>query len=228
MSMVTKFLAGVALVVIAVLGFIYSGVFNVSTEWEDPALLKWVLVETREASVAAHAEGIQPPPLGGETQIANGFRSYREMCAVCHTPPGADDSPITQGLNPSPPDLTKQPDHAMSDAELFWVIKNGIRMTGMPAWGPTHGDAEIWDIVAFLKELPSIDAAKYQRLNEQTEKGHHSKGSAGHGTTNTNVKSHAEPKAEHSNGHGNVQKAIDSHHTDTAPIEYIEKATHGH
>jgi len=227
-NIVTKFIAGITLVIIAVVGFIYSGVFNVSTQWEDPALLKWVLVETREASVSARAEDIQSPPLGSATQIANGFRSYREMCAVCHTPPGASDSPITQGLNPTPPDLTIQPDHAMSDAELFWVIKNGIRMTGMPAWGPSHDDAEIWDIVAFLKALPSIDAAEYQRLNTQTAAGHHSKVSAGHGATETKVNTHAEPKAVHSNTHENVEQTTGSHHLDVAPIEYIDKATHAH
>jgi len=217
MNIVTKFLASIALVIIAVVGFVYSGIFNVSTQWEDPEWLKWMLIATREASVEARADDIQPPLLGGATQIANGFRSYREMCAICHTPPGESDSPITQGLNPSPPDLTKQPDHAMSDAELFWVIKNGIRMTGMPAWGPTHGDAEIWDIVAFLKALPSIDAAEYKKFNEQTAQGHGHSGADSQG---------------HKAGHGSESNAghaaTETHHGMQKQVEQLNKESRGH
>lgn len=172
MNIIVKLLASLLLLIIAVVAFVYSGIFNVSAQWEDPAVLRWLLVSTREASVEARAKNIIAPATGGEKQIENGFRSYREMCAICHTPPGGKDSPIKLGLNPSPPDLTKEADHKMTDAQLFWVIKNGVRMTGMPAWGVTHDDAEIWDIVAFVKALPEMDAVEYQRLNKQTIRGH--------------------------------------------------------
>jgi len=149
----------------------YTGVFNVATSWKDPALLRWVLVTTRESSIERRAQTIQVPALDRAQQIENGFRSYREMCAICHTPPGGKRSPLVKGLNPEPPDLSKNEDH-MSAAGLFWVIKNGIRMTGMPAWGPTHDDAEIWDIVAFVKTLPKMSAVDYRALESRLPQGH--------------------------------------------------------
>ncbi len=126
-----------AAAVISIIGglvFIYSGLFNVATAWEDPALVHWVLNTTHGGSVAKRAASIDVPPLGEAQQIEEGFRSYREMCAICHTPPGGTDSPTAQGLNPAPPDLAKYAEH-LSEAELFWSIKNGIRMTGMATTG---------------------------------------------------------------------------------------------
>ncbi len=213
MGFIAKLFASLIVVLIAVVGFVYSGIFNVSAQWEDPALLRWLLASTREASVESRAENIKSPILGSATQIKNGFRSYREMCAVCHTPPGGTDSPIKQGLNPSPPNLAVAEDHAMTEAQLFWVIKNGIRMTGMPAWGPSHDDAEIWDIVAFIKALPTIDADEYQRLNTQTTQGHGHSGSEPMATTQGHM--------DNTDNHSNPVEEVPA-------IEYIDNGTHAH
>ncbi|NOZ37730.1 MAG: cytochrome c [Gammaproteobacteria bacterium] len=161
----TTFAAFIALLVI------YTGMFNVATEWEDPAPIRWALVTTRENSIESRAASIEVPATRGDKQIDTGFRSYREMCAICHTPPGGTDSPITKGLNPAPPDLAKSAKH-MSAAELFWATKNGIRMTGMPAWGVTHKDGELWDIIAFVKKLPEMSKNEYLALDARLEKGH--------------------------------------------------------
>ena len=112
-------------VIIAGLLFIYTGTFNVSASWKDPALLEWLLIETREISIKSRAKNIQENGIitGSQSQIENGFRSYREMCATCHSAPGLAKSPLAKGLNPSPPDLTKKRGHEMSSTELFWVIK---------------------------------------------------------------------------------------------------------
>ena len=88
------------------------------------------------------------------------------MCVDCHLAPGMDSSEIRQGLLPKPPKLQEVVDE-WKPAELFWIIKNGVKMTGMPAWGPTHSDAKIWAIVAFLEKLPHMTAAQYQEMNEQ-------------------------------------------------------------
>jgi len=225
MSFMNKIFTSVMVIILAIVGFVYSGIFNVSAQWEDPALVRWLLVSTREASIEARADSITSPTLGGATQLENGFRSYREMCAVCHTPPGSTDSPINQGLNPTPPDLTKVNDHAMSNEELFWVIKNGIRMTGMPAWGPTHDDVEIWDIVAFLKELPNIDAAEYKRLGTQVASGH-AHGAASEKEVHmedrpaNNIEGHADNNTHHNS---DTKKSPADNHD-----KIIEQGTHGH
>ncbi len=160
----------IALAVLSVLTVIYTGAFNVATAWKDPALVRWVLVTTRESSIARRAQAVQAPVLDVANRIDNGFRTYREMCAICHTSPGGEVSPLAKGLNPEPPDLSKDEDH-MSVAELFWVIKNGVRMTGMPAWSPSLSDEELWDIVAFVKVLPNMSAADYRALDHRLSPG---------------------------------------------------------
>ena len=164
-------LGSLALVVVVPGVVIYTGGYDVSATRQDPALLRWVLVSVRESSVERRARDVQVPVLQGEDRLEHGFRSYREMCVVCHGRPGGERSPLAKGLNPQAPDLSR-PDHDMSAGELFWVMKNGIRMTGMPAWGRTHSDAELWDLVAFVKALPSMSAAQYGALDRRLPHGH--------------------------------------------------------
>ncbi len=174
----------VVLAISVMLAVMYTGVFNVATAWQDPALVRWVLVTTRESSIERRARDVQAPNLEGAARLENGFRGYREMCAICHGTPGGKPSPLAKGLNPEPPDLSEEAEH-MSAAELFWVTKNGIRMTGMPAWGPSHNDEELWDIVAFVKALPEISPAEYRALDRRLPPGHgdggHDNGSPHHG-----------------------------------------------
>jgi len=159
--------------------FAYSGIFNVATSWEDPGPVRWLLVTTRESSIKSHAKTISAPELGSREQIEDGYRGFRDMCVICHTLPGQKASPVAQGLNPEPPDLADEADH-MSAAELFWVTKNGIRMTGMPAWGPTHDDQELWDVIAFIKAMPELSEADYRSLEQLSAQGHGHGAGAGH------------------------------------------------
>ena len=194
----------ILILIASIIPVIFFGAFNVSAQWEDPPWLKELIIATREASIEKRAEDIDVPKLGTVEQIENGFRSYREMCAVCHVPPGGTKSPIALGLKPAPPDLSVVRDHAMSESELFWIIKNGIRMTGMPAWGASHGDDELWDIVSFVKALPGIDAAGYQKLDRET--------SPGHGHTSGN---------QHAEEDMHIKKKSVTDH-DTAPISDVQ------
>ena len=95
------------------------------------------------------------------------------MCLSCHGAPGKVQTEMSKGLNPQAPDLAES-SREMTAGELFWITKNGIKMTGMPAWGLTHTDDKIWPIVAFIKKLPEITGAEYDsmevRLKSQGEK----------------------------------------------------------
>lgn len=164
-------LGSLALVVVVLAAVIYTGRYNVSAMQGEPALLRWILVSVRESSVERRARDVQVPVLDDGGRLDRGFRSYREMCVVCHGRPGGERSPLARGLNPEAPDLSR-PDHDMSAAELFWVMKNGIRMTGMPAWGQTHSDEELWDLVAFVKTLPTMSVEQYVALDSRLPPGH--------------------------------------------------------
>jgi mono/diheme cytochrome c family protein len=98
--------------------------------------------------------------------MGDAFRAFKEMCTPCHGAPGKERGVIGKGLQPPAPDLSGAAQH-WKRAELFWVVKNGIKMTGMPAFGPTHSDDEIWLVVAFLQRLPNVNSAEYKQFEER-------------------------------------------------------------
>ena len=162
----------VALVVIALValtGFMYSGLYDVAASQPDSAALRWVLVTTRDRSIDHRASLITVPPLDDPKLIQEGFEHYHEMCTGCHLAPGIGSSEIREGLNPMPPVLA-QVVPSSSPAKLFWVIKNGVKMTGMPAWGTSHSDQMIWAMVAFLERLPTLTPAQYQAMEKEVGK----------------------------------------------------------
>lgn len=150
----------VLLVVIAGM-FVYSGGYNVAATVPDSRPMRRLLSFTSDRSVHAHAGEITTvPPLGDSAQLIEGAREYDAMCAQCHAAPGHDRGYVGKGLYPRPPHLTHV-FHDWNDREVFWIVKNGIKLTGMPAFGPTHDDASLWAIVAFLHRFPDMSPARY-------------------------------------------------------------------
>jgi len=166
-----KTIAVLAFVTVAVgLAVMYSGIINVAATYPHSPLTRWGLHTAMERSVSYHAKNIKVPPLDRPEMTLNGFRHYREMCMGCHLAPGISSSEIRKGLIPRPPKL-QQAVRGWAPAELFWIIKNGVRMTAMPAWGPSHSDEKIWEIVAFLKKFPDMTAAQYQAMGKKAGQG---------------------------------------------------------
>jgi mono/diheme cytochrome c family protein len=150
-----------------VVGYVYSGLYDAAAATPHSPPVRWLLSAAMRSSVERRAAGIVPPfSLENPERTRSGFAAYDDMCAVCHGTPGSEPSVIAQGLNPEAPDLADEADE-WSDGELFWIIKQGIRMTGMPAFGPTHDEGELWDVVAFVRQLPELDAQEYQRLRDE-------------------------------------------------------------
>ena len=141
----------VTLVVLGALSvaYIFSGIFNVSQLVPHKAVTKWVIRTTLHYSVQKRFEKITVPAFTDTSMIAEGFTHYNEMCVICHGAPGIEPGELVQGLYPRPPVFYKS-DDMPETGEAFWIIKNGIKMTGMPAFGPTHTDQQIWAITDFL------------------------------------------------------------------------------
>ncbi|HSS47995.1 MAG TPA: cytochrome c [Thermoanaerobaculia bacterium] len=158
----------VVLILLALAGiaFMYSGLYDVAASTPDNGLLKGILETTRDRSVEHRAEGIQPPKLDDPQMIKTGLVHYHEMCTTCHGAPGVKISDIGQGLNPYPPELAARRGGG-DPREAFWIVKNGLKMTGMPAFGVTHTDEEIWAIVAFLQKMPKLNPQEYQAMVQQ-------------------------------------------------------------
>ncbi|HEX9671494.1 MAG TPA: cytochrome c [Thermoanaerobaculia bacterium] len=142
------------------LGVIYSGAYDVAATTPDEGIVGWALETAQERSIERRARAVQVPPLDGPELLATGLVHYHEMCVTCHGAPGVPASEIGAGLNPFPPELAEEAEE-LGPGELFWVVKNGIKMTGMPAFGPTHTDEELWAIVAFVETLPEMSGEEY-------------------------------------------------------------------
>lgn len=158
----TAFVLAVLLVLAAFAGiFIYMGIYNIGA---DAPHWKWVyntLDELREQSITNYSKGIHPPAdLNDPKRISAGAGLYDEMCTGCHLGPGIERSELSQGLYPPAPELARGDD--LSPAQQFWVIKHGVKLTAMPAWGKTHNDQLIWDMVAFIRQLPKLNAQQYK------------------------------------------------------------------
>jgi len=168
-----SFLFLIVIVVLAAAAVAFSGVYNVAASEPHGGFAQWFLSAVSEASIERHSEDIEVPDLQSLDMRLAGINDFDSMCAECHTPPGRRDTPLAMGLNPPAPDLAEEAEE-MSPAELFWVTKNGIRMTGMPAWGASHSDDEIWPVIAFLQDLPELDGTEYTlMLKEAAGMGHH-------------------------------------------------------
>jgi len=161
-------LAGLlALTAVGTGAFIWSGAYNIAADDPHWPLTESVIRTVRDSSVEARLSGIAAPNLDDESLIRAGSGNYDAMCAGCHLEPGEDHSELSTGLYPSPPDLVR--DGIDDPAEAFWIIKHGIKMTGMPAWGKSMEDEYIWGMVAFLQRLPEMSADQYHELVEASE-----------------------------------------------------------
>ncbi len=146
-----------------------SGFYDVAADAPHSALAYRFIHYVRERSVAVRAAGVKVPPLTDPTMLIEGAEHYDAMCTGCHLAPGMAENEMRPGMNPKPPVLFRM---ARGDAaEQFWIVKHGIKMTGMPAWGATHTDEEIWNMVALLQKLPALSPADYRALVAKA--GHH-------------------------------------------------------
>jgi mono/diheme cytochrome c family protein len=144
---------------------IETGVYDVGMNNHDHPLVNQVIETAVKKSVQRHAQGIAEPPLADTALINLGAREYRP-CLGCHGAPGVPKGNIAKGLWPEAPDLSKTADE-WTPSELYWIIKNGLKFTAMPAWGPSHDDHELWAMTAFVHQLPKMSPAQYKELTER-------------------------------------------------------------
>ena len=143
--------------------YFFGGFHSVAGTAEDPAIVEWALVRVRTASINRHAQDQPPASIKDPGSVEAGARAFAAHgCANCHGAPGVNWAKFSEGLHPDPPDL-KDVVGELSPAQLFWVIRNGINMTGMPSFAQAGAnDDEIWSMVAFLKKLPTVSEADYK------------------------------------------------------------------
>jgi len=162
-----RILAGIGVLAIVIaLGvavFFFGGFFNIAASEEDPAIVNWALIKVRMASISRHARDASPVNLEDPNIVRAGAQAFAARgCSNCHGAPGVNWQKFSEGLEPDPPDL-KDVVKEREPAELFWVVKHGIKMTGMPSFGKIGAeDKEVWSIVAFIKKLPSVSEEDFK------------------------------------------------------------------
>ncbi|HLS86318.1 MAG TPA: c-type cytochrome, partial [Burkholderiales bacterium] len=144
-------------------GFVWSGLYDVSATDQHLAPTYYMLQKTMEKSVERRARDIEVPALGAPAQVRRGVALFREHCVQCHGGPGVAPEPFAMGLTPLATPLQRS-GLDRSPAYLYWIIRNGLKMTGMPAWKFRLDDTDLWALVAFVLELPRLTPAEYAAL----------------------------------------------------------------
>lgn len=151
------------------LAFLYSGVYDIAATSPHFDITRRAVRTVMEQSVKRQARDVKVPELDDPEKVHAGFRNFHTMCVTCHGAPGTAASELSKGLYPEAPNLAEAA-KGWTSAELYVIIKRGIKMSGMPAWEPTHSGEELWSLVAFLKVLPAMPAAEYQGAVEYYER----------------------------------------------------------
>lgn len=182
---------------------IYSGAYDVGADAPHTRPVYALLETARKRSISVRADDLQVPvDIGDPARIRQGAGNYDAMCTGCHLTPGAGETELSKGLYPKPPNLSLA---QVRPAEAFWAIKHGIKASGMPAWGKSMDDEYIWNMAAFLQELPKLDKARYDALVA---------GSGGHSHGGGETAGHAHAEAD------------GAHHEETAADGHTEGANH--
>jgi mono/diheme cytochrome c family protein len=186
------------LLVLVVLGtavFIWSGAYNIAADEPHWPLTEYAMETVRERSIAARASVVVVPDLVDEAMIQSGAGNYDAMCVGCHLQPGVQRTELSNGLFPAPPNLSRR--RIDDPAAAFWVIKHGMKMSGMPAWGKSMDDESIWGMVAFLQRLPDMSQERYEKLVEASG-GHQHGGTESAPTEDTEIEDHSKaPPHQH-------------------------------
>ena len=181
-------LAGIGLVVI------YTGGYNVAATAPHWDVTEWALNTLQHTSVGARADDVSGDLPTDTAALEHGFQHFHAMCVQCHGAPGFDRGELGKGMRPVPPRLELEA-HEWTNEEIFWITKHGIRLAGMPAFGETHSDEEVWQIAAFVRQLEDMTEAEYARLVSAMQSAAEA---AGNGTgAGTGGHSHAPGTAPH-------------------------------
>jgi len=166
--MVRGFVAGVigAILIALVAGYLLlqSGFIPANADAKAGGLELWVAGTSLNATLRNQAPKVPDPIALTDANLIQGISLYGQHCAICHgTASGAASaSPVARGLYPAPPQLADEGVEDDAEGVSYWKIKHGIRLTGMPAWGPTMNDRQIWTLALFLKHMDKLPPAAQQ------------------------------------------------------------------
>jgi mono/diheme cytochrome c family protein len=142
--------------------FVESGLYDIGADDHHTKLVFGIIVQLRNRSIETRSSGIEVHEITDQRRLAAGALHYHERCSGCHSAPGMPQSEIRIGMYPHPPSLAQE--EAQDPKRAFWIIKHGIKMSAMPSWSKVMNDDAIWEVVAFLRQMPDMTPEAYQEL----------------------------------------------------------------
>jgi mono/diheme cytochrome c family protein len=137
-----------------------------------PTALEALLARNaRHLAIPANTRNEHNPLAPSDQNLKEAMAHFADHCAPCHGNDGGGDTLYGRGLYPKPPDLRLAETQKLSDGELFWIIENGIRFTGMPGFAPPHGPQDDWKLVLFIRHLPQLTAEERAEMERDNPKG---------------------------------------------------------
>ena len=154
--------------VLMVVTFIWIGSRGISARAQPGRVETAVARTMRRLAIPRGDRSRQNPVAHSPEVVAEGMAHYADHCAACHANDGSGETEIGLGLYPKPPDMRLRATQSLTDGELFYIIENGVRLTGMPAWGTgTHKDEEsTWHLVHFIRELPRLTPERIEEMKQ--------------------------------------------------------------
>ncbi|HEX6267802.1 MAG TPA: c-type cytochrome [Burkholderiales bacterium] len=146
--------------------FAWLGIYDISATDQHLRHTYWLLDTSMRRSIKRRAGDIEVPDLSDPAKVQAGAFLYRQHCLQCHGAPGVAPEPFALGMTPVPVPLVHTA-RAWSPAEMFWVVKEGLKMTGMPAWKYRMSDEHIWAVVAFLPAMARLSPAEFAALRSE-------------------------------------------------------------
>jgi len=157
------FITAILVIIIAVVVVVWAGLFNIAAT-QHSATVERFLGFAATQSIARLAEARTNPYREEPQVLSAGLQHYADTCLMCHGAPGVDPNEFAHGLSPQPPEMTSSDVQAYTDGELLWIITHGIMASGMPAFGPTHSEEDIWKIITFVRHMPHLSTEEQERL----------------------------------------------------------------
>ena len=165
-------IAGLVVVCVAVALFAWIRAQHGFSAREEPSAVERVIANAmRRLAVPANARAARNPFPASPEVLAEARAHFADHCASCHANDGSGNTPMGRSFYPRTPDMRGRATQALSDGELYWIIHNGIRLSGMPAWGDPGHDDDSWKLVAFIRHLPSLtreEETEMERLNPKS------------------------------------------------------------
>jgi mono/diheme cytochrome c family protein len=145
--------------------FIESGFYDIGADDHHTKVVLTIIEQLRERSIGVRTRTMDLRYVEDPVKIAAGAERYAALCVGCHLAPGVTKSDIRPGLYPHPPNLAQE--DLRDGRRAFWIVKHGIKMSAMPAWGKTLDDAAIWNVVSFLRKMPAMTPATYRQISQK-------------------------------------------------------------